>query len=132
MIYEGQVTYTSLESKTAKESYVIEEAANFTDAEVQLTQHLAALQDLDVVALKRSKIKEIANKRANEKDCLWVAELQDSFVDEDSGETRYITYKVLFYSTTFEMAKRFICEYGKQGYDLELVSLKKTKFIDVL
>jgi len=132
MIYEGQVTYTSLESKTAKENYVIEEAANFTDAEVQLTQHLAALQDLDVVALKRSKIKEIANKRTNEKDCLWVAELQDSFVDEDSGETRYITYKVLFYSTTFEMAKRFICEYSKQGYDLELVSLKKTKFIDVL
>lgn len=132
MIYEGQVTYASLEDKVVKESYVIEEAANFTDAEVQLTQHLAAVQDLDVVALKRSKIKEIANIRTDEREHLWVAEWQDSFVDEDSGETKYTRYKVLFYATTFEMAKRFICEYGKQGYDLELVSLKMTKFIDVL
>ena len=131
MIYEGQITYTSSEGKLVKENFVIEDAANFTHAELQLTQRFATLSDFDVVALKRSKVIEIANKRTEEKEGVWAAELQHSFVD-DNGDTKYTTYKVLFYSTTFEMAKQFIYEYAKQGYDLELVSLKKTKFLDIL
>lgn len=131
MIYEGQIVYTSLEDKPVKENYVIEDAATFTDAEVQLTQRFGTLTGFDVVALKRSRVKEIANRRTDAKEAVWMAELQDAFVD-DNGDTKYTKYKVLFHSTTFEMAKRFIYEYSSQGYDLELVSMKKTKFVDVL
>lgn len=135
MIHEAQITYTVLgdkgEDKTVKENYVLGDAANFTDAENTLFEKFCGRSDLDVVSVKRSRIKEIANGRTKQEDVLWLAELQDTFMD-DNGKEKHTRYKVLFYSTTFDMAKAYIAEYLTQGYGLELVSLKLTTFIDVI
>ena len=137
MIYEGTILHVDIDNngnkKNIKQQYVIDEAIGFGNAEEILYEKMQGFgfSDIDVIAIKRSKIKEIANKRTNKDDLLWMAEMQDVFHD-DEGNEKYIKYKVMFYSETYEKANAFITEYAKQGYDLSLVSLKLTKFIDVL
>lgn len=136
MIYESKVSFTSFDNngneKVCKERYIVENAESFGDAEAQTYQTCDGEDNLDVTDIKRSKLKEIANKRQDEKDVIWFADIQDTFVD-DNGEEKYNVYKVAFYSTTFDNAKAFITEYLKQGYDdMELISLKKSNFVDVI
>lgn len=136
MIYESKVSFTSFDNngneKICKQRYIVEDAETFGDAETQTYQTCYGEDNLDVTDIKRSKLKEIANKRQDEKDVIWIADIQDTFVD-DNGEEKYNVYKVAFYSTTFDNAKAFITEYLKQGYgDMELISLKKSNFVDVI
>lgn len=137
MIYEGTIQYIGIDNKgnqkNIKEQYVVNDVISFEGSENKLYEEMQGrgLSDCDVIALKRSKIKEIANGRTNSEDLLWLAEMQDVFHD-DEGNEKYIKYKVLFYSKTYESANVFITEYAKQGYDLSLVSLKLTKFVDVI
>lgn len=137
MIYEGTISYVGVDNrgndKTIKENYVMQDRETFGDAESCLYNEFKddRLTDFDVIALKRSSIKEIANQRTNDNDLLWIAELQNTFID-DNGVEKITKYKVLFYSQTFDSAKTFISNYIKQGYDLDLVSLKLTKFKDIL
>ena len=99
--------------------------------ESELHKEFKGYKDFDVVAIKRSNIKEIANQRTNNDDVIWQAELQDIFHD-DEGNEKLLKYKILFFSKTYESANTFITEYAKQGYQMSLVSLKLTKFIDVI
>ena len=103
----------------------------FTQVESKLYEKFEGYKDFDVVAIKRSNIKEIANQRTNNDDVIWQAELQDIFHD-DEGNEKLLKYKILFFSKTYESANTFITEYAKQGYDMSLVSLKLTKFMDVI
>ena len=57
--------------------------------------------------------------------------MMDVFHD-DEGNEKPLKYKILFFSKTYESANAFITEYSKQGYDMSLVSLKLTKFVDVI
>ena len=135
MIYEGQVTYVTIDEngcdKTIKENYVVEEAASFTDAEDQLLDAMQGFTDADVVALKRSKVREIANKRESQDDLMWEATVCDIFTT-DEGVEKEIKYKILLFSKTFDTAKAFMAEFLEQGYNMSLVGLKKTNFLDVL
>lgn len=134
MIYEASVQYTGRDNDgndiTVKEKYVLEDEPSFSSVEERLYK-IFSDKDFDVTAIKRSKIKEIANRRVGQEDLMWIAEVQDVFHD-DAGNEKYMKYKILFYSRTFDTAKTFITEYIKQGYDMTLISLKLTKFIDVL
>lgn len=134
MIYEASVQYTGRDNDgndiTVKEKYVLEDEPSFSSVEERLYK-IFLDKDFDVTAIKRSKIKEIANRRVGQEDLMWIAEVQDVFHD-DAGNEKYTKYKILFYSRTFDTAKTFITEYIKQGYDMTLISLKLTKFIDVL
>lgn len=134
MIYEASVQYTGRDNDgndvTVREKYVLEDEPSFSSVEERLYK-IFSDKDFDVTAIKRSKIKEIANHRVGQEDLMWIAEVQDVFHD-DAGNEKYMKYKILFYSRTFDTAKTFITEYIKQGYDMTLISLKLTKFIDVL
>lgn len=134
MIYEASVQYTGRDNDgndiTVKEKYVLEDEPSFSSVEERLYK-IFLDKDFDVTAIKRSKIKEIANRRVGQEDLMWISEVQDVFHD-DAGNEKYMKYKILFYSRTFDTAKTFITEYIKQGYDMTLISLKLTKFIDVL
>ena len=135
MIYEGQISFVARDDKgkenNIKESLIVRNVENFESAAKSLLSAFQSADDFDVISLKRSKIKEIANNRENEEDLLWLAELQDVFLD-DNGKEKYIKYKVLFFSKTYDSASEFITEYAKQGYDMQLVSLKLTKNIDII
>ena len=135
MIHEVTIAFTVAgkngEGKTVKEQYLVDNRNLFAEVEDAMYVGFDGHKDLDVIAVKRSRIKEIINTRQSEDDLIWMAELQDTFVDDD-GKEKYIKYKVVLYSKTFDTAKAFISEYIKQGYNLALVSLKLTKFEEVL
>lgn len=135
MIYEATIQRLKNDGngnqKVVKEKYVLEEGDFFAHAETKLYEEFESEQEFDVTEIKRSKIKEIANQRANDEERLWLSEVQDSMLGDD-GEEKVIKYKILFFSKTFDTAKAFITEYIKQGYGMTLVSLKLTKIIDVL
>lgn len=135
MLYEGTISHEVIGdnglTKTVKEKYILEEGDFFANAEHKLFEEFQGFNNLDVIAIKRSKIKEIANHRNNDNEGLWMAELQDVF-HKDDGTKKILKYKIVFFSMTFDSAKAYIQEYAKQGFDMTLVSLKLTDFIDVI
>lgn len=135
MIYEGTITFIQVDDKgidrAKKQMFVIDNAEIFFDAENRLYKYADGLTAADVVAVKRSKVKEIVNERKTEDDLIWLTELQDVFLT-DEGEEKELRYRVLVFAKTFDDAKAILSEYIKQGYSMEIVSIKKTKFDDVL
>lgn len=135
MIYEGTIQYIAIDEngnyKSAKENYIIENADLFAEVESKLYEEFKGYTNLDVVAVKRSRIKEIINTRQSEDDLIWLCEIEDVFLTED-GEEKPLRYKILGYSKDFNSAKTLFGEYLKQGYSMNIISIKKTKFEDVL
>lgn len=134
MIYEAQIQFYGVNTNgnevLERESFVIEDLMTFGDVEELLYLMFQDNKGIDVVSIKRSKVKEIANEKSKTDDRIWMAELQDKFIRDDGKEVE-MKYKILFFSETFDTAKSFIAEYSKQGYDMTLVSLKLTNFNDV-
>lgn len=135
MIYEGTIQYIAIDEngndKSTKENYIIENAELFAQVENKLYEEFEGYTDIDVVAVKRSRIKEIINTRQSEDDLIWLCEIEDVFLTED-GEEKPLRYKILGYSKDFNSAKTLFGEYLKQGYSMNIISIKKTKFEDVL
>ena len=135
-MYELQINYVTVDNrgndKNVKENLVLLNATSFTEAEEMGYKYGDGLTDIDVVSIKRSKIKEVLNERSNDTDLIWQAELMTLFYD-DEGNEKQIKYKTILFAQTFDAAKAFVTEYMRQGYDdMSLVSLKLTKFINVL
>lgn len=136
MIYEGTIKYETITSngntKIVKERYLVEDAETFSEAESMLFKmgETSSLSDFDVTALKRSKIKEIAN-RNRDTEPMFIATLVDTFTD-DNGNEKELTYDIAFFSTNIESAHDFIKQYSQQGYCMEMKALKQAKFIDVV
>ena len=137
MIYEGTIKYETVtkkgNTKIVRESYLIEKVDTFSQAEIALTTYANALniQDVDVVSLKRSKIKEIANHGSKLKTPMFVATLTDVFTD-DNGNEKETNYDIAFFAQNIQEAHNFIIYYTEQGYCMEMRSLKQAKFIDVI
>lgn len=136
MIYESKVIFTMFDDakgcdRVIRQRYIVGDAEHFTDAEAQVFEHLTGETNLDVTDLKRSSIREIANTRTSEDERIWIAELQDVFTN-DEGEEIYTKYKLAFFATTFDNALAYITKYMQQGYSMELVSLKKSNFVEVI
>lgn len=135
MIYEATITYVTVDKngndKQDKSMYVIEGCEVFAEVENMLYERFSGENSLDVVAIKRSKIKEIANTRKYEDEKVYLSEVEDVYTD-DNGEEKSLRYKILFYAKDFDSAKVFITEFIKQGFNMTLVGLKLTKFDDVI
>ena len=137
MIYEGTISYEKVTEKgntrTVKESYLIENAETFHDAEATLYAYGYAnnINNLDVVSLKRSKIKEIARHGGKLDTAIFIATLTDVFTD-DEGKEKEMNYDIAFFAPNIQEAHNFIIMYAEQGYCMEMRSLKQTKFIDIL
>lgn len=134
MIYEATVTYIKVDDngndKQVKETFVLENMETFAEVEKFLYEEFGSFTAIDVVAIKRSTVKEIANERQSQDDKIWEATVQDVFTN-DQGEEKELKYKVLLFSNTIENAIAFVTEYMEQGYSMTLVSLKRTKFMDL-
>lgn len=135
MIYEATIQYISIDKrgndKVNKEKYIIGDAETFTDVERKMYEEFQDLTDIDVITIKRSGIKEIANTRQDNDDKVFLSTLIDVFTD-DNGEEKETKYLVAFYAKDIAHAYAFIREYIQQGYNLDFVELKKTKFIEVI
>lgn len=134
-MYELQINYVTVDNRgndrNVKENLILEHATSFADAEELGYKYGDGLTDIDVVSIKRSKIKEVLNERGDDSDLIWQAELMDVLHDDDGNE-KEIKYKTILFAQSFDSAKAFISEYMRQGYDMSLVSLKLTKFTTVI
>ena len=71
-MYEVKYSYTTIDNKgndkVVKNTIICEHAASFGDAEEIAYNFANGETDLDVIAVKRSSIKEIINRRASDND----------------------------------------------------------------
>lgn len=135
MIWESQIQYIAIDNKgndkVKREKYIFKQGELFGEIESALYDKFGSLSGFEVADIKHSKITEVANARTNEDDLVWIADLEDTFVDEN-GVEKANRYKIAFYAQTFETAKSFITDYMRQGYQMDLVGLKLTKFEEVI
>jgi hypothetical protein len=136
-MYEGTITYTTVDNKgndkNVKENYILEHCESFSDAEEQLFNDGDGRAAIDVIAIKRSPLKEIVNERENEEQKVFIATIIDKFYDADKDETTETKYNVALFAVDIAKAHQVVNEHMKQGLeDMELVGLKCTKIVDVL
>jgi hypothetical protein len=115
--------------KEVKERYITDE---LLFANVELKGFQLYNNECDVCAIKRSKVQEILNKRTYEDECIYNATLAQIFVDENTGKEKEQEYQVLFFAKNLKNATDYILEYVKQGYDMEVKSVKKTSIKEVI
>lgn len=106
-----------------------------TDAELFANAEYTGLNEYDgkcdVIAIKRSPIREIVNDKDEDKP-FFKATLIDVFVNDD-GVEKENKYPVLVCAEDMKEANRIMEEYRKQGLgDLRLDGIVKTKILDVL
>lgn len=138
-MYEIQITFVKVDSKgndrNVKESLILEHAESFADAEQIGYDYGSGLTALDVVSIKRSKLKEIINEQpSGDETCkIYIAQIVDHFVDMETEETKDIKYSVALFAHDMKEANQAIEQYMKQGLeDMDLVGIKETKFNGVL
>lgn len=134
MIWEFTISYHSIDNgkeKVKKEKYVFDKCESFGEVEQKAIDLFDHLSEMEVVAIKQSKVKEIVNYKKYQDEKIFDATLRDVFVDEDGNE-KYINYHILLCAKTFDNAKDLVSQYLKQGYDLTLVTLKETSFVEIL
>ena len=137
MMYEGTISFVIVDKngndKTIKNQLIVVNCESFGNAEEQLYNFGGSLTGIDVVAIKRSKIREIVNERQNDDEKIFFATIIDKFYDADKDETTETQYVVALFATDISNAHRIVNDYMKQGFeDMELVGLKCTKVVDVL
>ena len=138
-MYEIQITFVKVDSKgndrNVKESLILEHAESFSDAEQIGYDYGSGLAGLDVISIKRSKLKEIVNEKPfNDDTCkIYIAQIVDHFVDMETEETKDIKYSVALFAHDMKEAHQAIEQYMKQGLeDMDLIGIKETKYNDVL
>ena len=138
-MYEIQITFVKVDSKgndrNIKENLILEHAESFADAEQIGYDYGSGLTAVDVVSVKRSKLKEIVNEKPfNDETCkIYVAQIVDHFVDLETEETKDIKYSVALFAHDMKEAHQAIEQYMKQGLeDMDLIGIKETKYNGVL
>lgn len=134
-MYEIKLNYVVVDEKGVDrskiENLILEHAESFADAEQIGYDYGSGYTGLDVVAIKRSKIKEIANERTSDDEKIFLATLVDVFHNDDGSE-KEMKYTIAFFSKNMATANVYINEYAKQGYCMSITKIVESKFDDVL
>jgi hypothetical protein len=136
-MYEVKYSYTTIDNKgndkVVKNTIICEHAASFGDAEEIAYDFANGETDLDVIAVKRSSIKEIINRRASDNDKIFTATIVDTCYIDGKDEPVENKYILALYAEDINQAHSIVREYMKQGLnDMELVGLKCTKYLEIL
>ena len=139
MIFETSIKTTVVDKngndKTLVSRYIIENTELFGEAERKLYEEFGSETGFEVTSIKISKLKEIINKAPQDgTDCeIYFATIVDKFYDADKNETTETQYTIALHAHDINEAHRTIDQYMRQGMeDMELVGLKRTKYISVL
>ena len=86
----------------------------------------------EVTLRKESNLMEFVNERTDDDQFVFLSKLENTFVGED-GEEKVTTYSVALFAKDMEEAHDIMKNYSKQGLeDLKIVSIKKTKIVDLI
>ena len=135
MIYEAKAQFTTCDDKIGKLHFIINEAESFGDAETQASKACWGLgiEDFDIVDVKRSKVREVINRReVGVDEDVFIAEVADVRINEETNEKTEIIYKMLLFARDLDNAYERIKDYLTQGYEMIVVGIKKTRITDVV
>lgn len=135
MFYEVSNKITVVDKKgndkQIVEKILVENINLFSEAELKAIERYN--NESEVVAIKQlPKLMEFVNKRESEDQAIYAATIESVFIDDDNNEktTRYI---VGIFALSLENATNIALEYMRGGMtDLSLVSIKKTKIVEVI
>lgn len=117
--------------KQIVEKILVENINLFSEAELKSIEWYN--NENEVVAIKQlPKLMEFVNRRESEDQTIYAATIESVFIDDDDNEktTRYI---VGIFALSLENATNIALEYMRGGMtDLSLVSIKKTKIVEVI
>lgn len=132
MYYEGKLKVTQTNEKTGKTKEITEQYIMdvdlFAEAEMTLMQQYNG--DCDVFAIFRSKVREIVNEKEDDKP-FFKATIVDVFTNDD-GIEKELKYPVLVCAKDMADANKLMEEYLKEGMDMRLEKIERTKILDVL
>jgi hypothetical protein len=116
--------------KVIAENYLVDKCIFFAEAEVKMLEEYN--NENEVVAMKQSKIREFVNNRIKDEQDIYIAIIEDIFVEDDGSEKR-IKYEVGVFAESVSEATRIVLDYMKQGIqDFELVKVYKTNIVDII
>lgn len=116
--------------KSLTEHFIVDGVELFAEAEQKGLELYNG--ENDIVAIKRSNIYEIVNKRKDDDERIYLASIESLFVDEEGNEST-TKYVVALFATTLQSATTIALDYMKQGLeDMALVGIKKSKFEDII
>ena len=103
----------------------------FANAEYKVTEILSkegGVEQFEIQSIKLSPIKEIATQFLGE--CMFKATLKDIWTD-DKGNEKYLRYQVILWSKDLLDATSNTQKLVKQGYDMQIESLKEVDYVYV-
>lgn len=119
--------------KEIKETFLVENAVSFGDAESAVLSYWGC--ECEITAVSISKIIEVINcPSQEEKENLNVfrAILSQIFTD-DSGEEKVSKYRVVLWAKDLVSAMEIVKNYIKQGYDdMSIISINKSNIVEVI
>lgn len=116
--------------RKAIETFILDKEV-FAQAEYEVTSQLNAyldqgtVADYEILGLKLSTVKEIITQYEGEYS--FIAALRDTFTQDD-GTEKIIRYKILLWANNISDAMAHIREIARQGYDMQIDSLKEVKY----
>ena len=135
MFYEISIKHTIVDKngndKEVTDKYIVENQELFAEAEQKGLE--LPLTDPDVVAVKRSNLREIVNTPTDAEDeAIYIATIVDTFIS-DNGDEKKTKYPVALYAVSIPNANKIVQEYMAQGLaDLECEGIKKSSFVEVI
>ena len=118
--------------KEVNERYITD-CLTFAEAELKgMEIYAASNTDGDVVAVKRSNVKEIVNEN-EEKQHYFKATIVDTFIDDKTEKEKELKYYVLIRADDISEATAKAKEYMRQGLqDMRLDGIVKTNILELL
>lgn len=118
--------------KEVNERYITD-CLTFAEAEQKgMEAYSADNTDGDVVAVKRSNVKEIVNEN-EEKQHYFKATIVDTFIDDKTEKEKELRYYVLIRADDISEATAKAKEYMRQGLqDMRLDGIVKTNILELL
>ena len=116
--------------KKVNEKFIVNNCELCSEAELKVLEEYNG--ENDVTLIKESNLMEFVNERTDDEQFVFLSKLENTFVGED-GEERVTTYSVALFAKDMEEAHDIMKNYSKQGMDdLKIVSIKKTKIVDLI
>ena len=117
--------------KSVTEKYFTENKEFLAESEQALMQYWNG--ECEVSMVKQSNLREFVNGRENDDQSIYIVTLEALFVNEVTGEESATKYNVGLFATSAPEAMSIAMDYCSQEFeDLSIVSVKRTKWIDVI
>jgi hypothetical protein len=134
MLYEISSRRTVIDrkgfDKSVTEHFLVDRAEFFADAE-QAGIELYNGEN-DIVAIKRSNLKEFVNKRRDDDEQIFIATIELISSDGNGNESK-TKFDVALFAYRVDNAMTLILDYMKGiAEDHSLVGVKKSKFLDLI